>query len=115
VKQFALGLRADLLGANIRVTNIEPGMTETDIMLVRFRSDPERKAKVYEGMTPIDARRCRRNDLLELHAAAPPQHQPYADAAGDAGVRTDCGEAEMSAKSVLAAILRDACFAGSSG
>jgi len=53
VKQFALGLRADLLGANIRVTNIEPGMTETDIMLVRFRGDPERKAKVYEGMAPM--------------------------------------------------------------
>jgi NADP-dependent 3-hydroxy acid dehydrogenase YdfG len=53
VKQFALGLRADLLGANVRVTNIEPGMTETDIMLVRFKGDAAKKAKVYEGMTPM--------------------------------------------------------------
>jgi NADP-dependent 3-hydroxy acid dehydrogenase YdfG len=53
VKQFALGLRADLLGANIRVTNIEPGMTETDIMLMRFKGDAEKRAKVYEGIQPM--------------------------------------------------------------
>ncbi|MBX6425246.1 MAG: SDR family NAD(P)-dependent oxidoreductase [Variibacter sp.] len=53
VKQFALGLRGDLLGANVRVTNIEPGMTETDFMLVRYRGDAAQKAKVYEGIQPM--------------------------------------------------------------
>ena len=53
VKQFALGLRADLLGANVRITNIEPGMTETDIMLVRFKGDAAKKAQVYEGIQPM--------------------------------------------------------------
>jgi NADP-dependent 3-hydroxy acid dehydrogenase YdfG len=53
VKQFALGLRGDLLGANIRVTNIEPGMTQTEVMLVRFKGDAEKTAKIYEGITPM--------------------------------------------------------------
>lgn len=60
-KQFALGLRADLLGANVRVTNIEPGMTETDFMLVRFHGDEGKRAQIYEGlepMTPDDIAEC---------------------------------------------------------
>ena len=52
-KQFALGLRGDLLGSNVRVTNIEPGMTETEFMLVRYRGDEGKKAEVYEGMDPM--------------------------------------------------------------
>jgi NADP-dependent 3-hydroxy acid dehydrogenase YdfG len=52
-KQFALGLRADLLGANVRVTNIEPGMTETDFMLVRHHGDEGKRAQVYQGIEPM--------------------------------------------------------------
>lgn len=52
-KQFALGLRSDLLGANVRVTNIEPGMTETDFMLVRYGGDQAKRAAIYEGMEPM--------------------------------------------------------------
>jgi NADP-dependent 3-hydroxy acid dehydrogenase YdfG len=52
-KMFALGLRGDLLGANVRVTNIEPGMTETEFMLHRHRGDAAQKAKVYEGIQPM--------------------------------------------------------------
>lgn len=52
-KMFALGLRGDLLGANVRVTNIEPGMTETEFMLHRYRGDEQQKAKVYEGIQPM--------------------------------------------------------------
>jgi 3-hydroxy acid dehydrogenase/malonic semialdehyde reductase len=52
-KMFALGLRGDLLGANVRVTNIEPGMTETEFMLQRFHGDEVQKAKVYEGIQPM--------------------------------------------------------------
>jgi 3-hydroxy acid dehydrogenase/malonic semialdehyde reductase len=52
-KQFALGLRADLLGHNIRVTNIEPGMTETEFMLVRHQGDHQKRDAVYAGIQPM--------------------------------------------------------------
>jgi 3-hydroxy acid dehydrogenase/malonic semialdehyde reductase len=52
-KMFALGLRGDLLGANVRVTNIEPGMTESEFMLARYRGDEAQKAKIYEGIQPM--------------------------------------------------------------
>ena len=55
VKQFALNLRADLLGANVRVTNIEPGMAETEFSLTRFKGDAAKADKVYEGLTPMSA------------------------------------------------------------
>lgn len=53
VKQFSLGLRADLLGTPIRVTNLEPGAAETEFALVRFSGDKEKAAAVYEGMEPL--------------------------------------------------------------
>ena len=55
VKQFALNLRSDILGANVRVTNVEPGLAETEFSLVRFKGDKEKAAKVYEGVTPMTA------------------------------------------------------------
>jgi NADP-dependent 3-hydroxy acid dehydrogenase YdfG len=53
VKQFSMNLRADLLGTNIRVTNIEPGLAETEFSIVRFKGDSERAARVYEGAQPL--------------------------------------------------------------
>src|SRR5829696_6522642 len=55
VKQFALNLRADGLGSNVRVTNIEPGLTDTDFMLVRFGGDAEKKERFNQGVTPMTA------------------------------------------------------------
>jgi len=55
VKQFSLDLRADLFGTKVRVTNIEPGLCETEFSLVRFGGDAERAAKVYEHTTPLSA------------------------------------------------------------
>jgi 3-hydroxy acid dehydrogenase/malonic semialdehyde reductase len=55
VKQFALNLRADILGANVRVTNIEPGLAETEFSLVRFKGDAAKAAKPYEGIAPLTA------------------------------------------------------------
>jgi 3-hydroxy acid dehydrogenase / malonic semialdehyde reductase len=55
VKQFALNLRADLLGSNVRVTNIEPGMAETEFALVRFHGDAARAAQPYKGVQPMSA------------------------------------------------------------
>ncbi|MEX0589901.1 MAG: SDR family NAD(P)-dependent oxidoreductase [Xanthobacteraceae bacterium] len=55
VKQFALNVRADILGANVRVTNVEPGLAETEFSIVRFKGDKEKAAKVYEGVQPMTA------------------------------------------------------------
>ena len=48
-------LRLELLGKPIRVTEIAPGMVETEFSLVRFGGDAEKAAKVYEGTTPLSA------------------------------------------------------------
>lgn len=55
VRQFSLNLKADLLGTNIRVTNIEPGMAETEFSLVRFGGDKQKADNVYKGVTPLSA------------------------------------------------------------
>ena len=55
VTYFSLALRADLLGAPIRVTNIEPGMTETEFSQVRFHGDKARGAAVYQNIEPLTA------------------------------------------------------------
>jgi len=58
VRQFSLGLRADLLGTPVRVTNVEPGLVGgTEFSTVRFGGDAQRAAKIYEGteaLTPED-------------------------------------------------------------
>tara|TARA_R110002072_G_scaffold89232_4_gene199903 strand:+ start:26919 stop:27662 length:744 start_codon:yes stop_codon:yes gene_type:complete len=55
VQQFSRNLRADLLGQNIRVTNIEPGMCDTEFSVVRFEGDADRAKQVYSGMKPLSA------------------------------------------------------------
>ena len=55
VKQFALNLRADLTGANVRVTDIEPGLCETEFSLVRFKGEAEKAKAPYQGLTPLSA------------------------------------------------------------
>ena len=55
VKQFTLGLKADLAGTNVRVTNVEPGMVGgTEFSNVRL-GDDARAAKVYEGADALSA------------------------------------------------------------
>ncbi len=55
VKQFSLAIRGDLVGTNVRVSNIEPGAVETQFSLVRFKGDAEKAAKVYENTRNIHA------------------------------------------------------------
>jgi 3-hydroxy acid dehydrogenase/malonic semialdehyde reductase len=58
VHQFSYGLRSDLLGTNVRVTDIQPGLVGgTEFSEVRFKGDKKRAAAVYEGtqaLTPDD-------------------------------------------------------------
>lgn len=50
VKQFSLNLRADLIGTQVRVTNLEPGVIAgTEFSNVRYHGDDEKAAKVYDG------------------------------------------------------------------
>lgn len=53
VTQFSLALRADLHGTDIRVTNLEPGMAQTNFSVLRFKGDTDKAASVYKGMTPL--------------------------------------------------------------
>lgn len=55
VTHFSLNLRADLIGSPIRVTNIEPGMVETDFSSVRFKGDEARAGAVYAGTQALTA------------------------------------------------------------
>jgi len=55
VKQFSLAMRADLQGTNIRVTDVEPGMVETQFSLVRFKGDAEKANAVYANTDPLQA------------------------------------------------------------
>jgi NADP-dependent 3-hydroxy acid dehydrogenase YdfG len=48
-------LRLELLGRPIRVTEIAPGLAETEFSVVRFEGDREKAAKVYEGVEPLVA------------------------------------------------------------
>ncbi len=49
VKQFSRNLLADLVQTNVRVTNIEPGLAESEFSLVRFQGDKQQANAVYKG------------------------------------------------------------------
>jgi NADP-dependent 3-hydroxy acid dehydrogenase YdfG len=55
VRALSHTLRIELLGKPVHVTEIDPGLVETEFSVVRFEGDRERAAKVYEGMTPLIA------------------------------------------------------------
>jgi len=53
VQQFAMNLRCDVLGSALRVTNLEPGLAESEFSLVRFGGDAQKAADVYQGTQPL--------------------------------------------------------------
>ena len=65
------GLRMDLVDTPIRVTNIQPGMTETNFSNVRFHGDQEKAKAVYAGITPLTP-----EDIAEIivYAISAPPH-----------------------------------------
>ncbi len=71
VDALSKSMRIDLLHDNIKVTNIAPGMVETEFSIVRFKGDKERADKVYQGLTPLFAQ-----DIAEaiLFAVTRPAH-----------------------------------------
>jgi len=53
VRAITKTLRLELMGEPIRVTEVEPGLVETEFSLVRFKGDRERASNVYQGMQPL--------------------------------------------------------------
>jgi NADP-dependent 3-hydroxy acid dehydrogenase YdfG len=53
VTAISQGLRMDLLGTNVRVSSVDPGLVETEFSQVRFRGDAQRAAQTYANMRPL--------------------------------------------------------------
>ncbi|MEQ4618804.1 MAG: SDR family NAD(P)-dependent oxidoreductase [Corticimicrobacter sp.] len=71
VQQFTYNLRCDLLSTGVRVTDIAPGMAETEFTLVRTKGDQAASDKLYRGTTPLSA-----EDIAEqiFYVATLPAH-----------------------------------------
>lgn len=70
VDALSKGMRMDLLGTPIRVTNVMPGLVETEFSVVRFRGDQERASQVYQGYQPLTGEDVA--DLVLFAATRPP-------------------------------------------
>lgn len=53
VDAITKGLKLDLLGTNIRISTVDPGMVETEFSVVRFKGDEDKAKSVYHGLTPL--------------------------------------------------------------
>ncbi len=53
VRAISEGLKQDLLGTPVRVTEVQPGLVETEFSLVRFHGDRDRADRVYQNLTPL--------------------------------------------------------------
>ena len=76
VKVLSDGLRIDLADTPLRVTNVKPGLVETNFSLTRFAGDKERADKVYQGIKPLTG-----EDIAEVvyFAASAPEHVQIAE------------------------------------
>ena len=76
VKALSDGLRIDLVDTPLRVTNIKPGLVETNFSVVRFRGDKEKADNVYKGIKALNG-----DDIAEVayFAASAPEHMQVAE------------------------------------
>ncbi len=71
VRAITEAMNIDLLGTNIRVSSVDPGMAETEFSVVRFDGDADRADQVYAGTKPLQA-----EDVADavLYVANTPEH-----------------------------------------
>lgn len=76
VKALSDGLRIDVINTSIRVTNLKPGLVETNFSNIRFRGDKERAKKLYTGINPLTG-----DDIADVavYAANAPEHVQIAE------------------------------------
>ena len=76
VKALTDGLRIDVADTAIRVTNLKPGLVETNFSNTRFHGDNERAANVYKGIKPLTG-----DDIADVavYAANAPAHVQIAE------------------------------------
>ena len=76
VKALSDGLRIDVADTEVRVTNLKPGLVETNFSNVRFHGDTERAAKLYQGIEPLTG-----DDIADVavYAANAPKHVQIAE------------------------------------
>ena len=76
VKALSDGLRIDVASTPIRVTNLKPGLVETNFSNVRFHGDTDRAASVYQGIDPLTG-----DDIADVavYAANAPEHVQIAE------------------------------------
>ncbi|MBO7203994.1 MAG: SDR family NAD(P)-dependent oxidoreductase [Bacteroidales bacterium] len=76
VKALSDGLRIDLVDTPLRVTNIKPGMVETNFSVTRYRGDKEKADAFYKGIQPLCGA-----DIAEVayYAASAPAHVQIAE------------------------------------
>ncbi len=76
VKTITDGLRIDVAHTSVRVTNIKPGLVETNFSRVRFHGDNDRADHVYQGIKPLTG-----DDIADVavYAANAPKHVQIAE------------------------------------